>query len=88
MVPFAIAISGGILFLLRVLIAFWVEEKRTHEPRVQIKTKHVAEVSPFNALARSSGMLNYEVRLKSAAAAVNEADEKTGSFRQSFKRSL
>ena len=88
MVPFAIAISGGILFLLRVLIAFWVEEKHTHEPRVQIKTKHAGEVSPFNALARSSRVLNYEVRLKSAAAAMNEADEKAGSLRQSFKRSL
>lgn len=78
MVPFAIAISGGILFLLRVLVAFWMDEKRTHETRVQIKTKNAGDVIPFNTLARSSRALNYEVRLKSAAIAVNEADEKTG----------
>ena len=89
MVLFAIAISGGILFLLRVLIAFWVEEKHTHETSVRIRANNVEEVIPFNTLERSPRALNYEARLKSAAMAVNEADEETGfSLRHSFKRSL
>lgn len=77
MVPFAIAISAGILFLLRALIAFWTETKRTHNSNVQIRSKSAPSVMSFRAADRPSATPSFEERLKNAANAANEADDRT-----------
>jgi len=77
MVPFAIAISAGILFLLRTLIAFWTETSRAHHSNVQIRSKRVRELTPFSTANRPSTTIS-SARLRDAAEAANEADEGTG----------
>jgi len=78
MVLFAIAISAGILFLIRLLIAFWMETTRGHRTNVQIKSKRVRNVMPFRTANRTSETLNFSARLRDAAEAANETDEGHG----------
>ena len=78
MVSFAVAISAGILFLLRSLIAFWMETARAQRVNVQIKSKRVRNVMPFRTANRTSEALNFPARLRDAAEAANEADEGNG----------
>ena len=78
MVPFAIAISAGILFLLRTLIAFWTETTRAHRSNLQIRSKGVRKLTPFSTANRPSAAVIFSARLRDAAEAANEADEGTG----------
>jgi len=77
MVAFAIAISAGILFLLRALIAFWMETARAHRANDRIKSRRVGNVMPFRTMNRTSETLNVSVRLRNAEA-TNETDEGHG----------
>jgi hypothetical protein len=77
MVPFAIAISAGILFLLRTLIAFWTETTRAHHSNVQIRSKRVRKLAPFSTTNQPSAMVISDL-LRDGAEAANEGDDGKG----------
>lgn len=70
---FVIAILVGIVFLLRILIAFWTETTPTHQSgMVQTRSNKASGVVPFRATARSSKIVTLDRRLKNAARTVND----------------
>ena len=76
---FVIAILVGIVFLLRILIAFWTETTPTrHSGVVQTRSNKASGVVPFRATARSSKIVTLDRRLKNAARTANDAESQRG----------
>jgi hypothetical protein len=62
---FVITVLVGIVFLLRVLIAFWTETTPTHHSGVvQTRSNKAIGVVPFRATARSSKIVTLDRRLR------------------------
>lgn len=74
MLVLTVIVGTGILFLLRVLSAFWVEARtQSHKPHhtKSDSKKPTVEFIPAN---RSARLLTFEARLRNSAIAANDAE--------------
>jgi hypothetical protein len=72
MFPFIIAVLVGILFLLRVLVAFWTETKPAKKSSpIPLSAKKLAPVVPFRTAARPTSQLSLDARLRKALRTAN-----------------
>jgi hypothetical protein len=77
MLVLVVVVATGILFLIRVFVAFSMELWDGRTPTVAKNGfERRKRVEPFLPAPQSSRRLGIESRLRSAAMAVNEADER------------
>jgi len=73
-IALTVIVAAGILFLLRVLFAFWQEAAtQSHKP-VVAKMDSKINTTKFIAANDSTRVLTFEPRLRNAAVAANDAE--------------
>jgi hypothetical protein len=77
LITVVVVAATGILFLIRAFIAFSMELWDGRKPAItNSKLKTPGHAEPFIPAPQSSRVSGFESRLRSAAMAVNEADER------------
>ena len=74
MIALTVIVAVGILFLLRVLVAFWKEAATHGHKPVLANMDSTVNTSTFIPAKRGARLLTFETRLKNAAIAANEAE--------------
>ena len=74
MVALTVIVAAGILFLLRVLFAFWIEAKSQSRKPAHGTVDSRKSFVAFIPADRSARILAFESRLRNAAMAANDAE--------------